>query len=218
MSSPRVSATWWESRFFETTKGRVVALLRESPRTVDDLARELELTDNAVRSHLSHLERDGLVEPTGVRRSPGAGKPATIYRLVPEVEPLFSRAYLPVLTGLLDALGARLGPEELEGILSAVGQRLAEGQPTPQGPLPSRVRAAAAVLDELGGVTSVETTETGYTIRGAGCALSAAVAECPEVCKTAEALVAALTGAEVHERCDRSGERTRCCFEITART
>ncbi len=215
MASQRPAATAWESRFFESTKGRVVALLREAPHTVDELARPLGLTDNAVRSHLAHLERDGLVEASGVRRGTGAGKPATVYRLVPAVEPLFSRAYLPVLTGLLNTLSARFTAGEVESILTAVGQRLAAGEAPPGGPLDQRVRAAAELLRQLGGVAVVEEHESGsFTIRGAGCPLSAAVAECPEVCKAVEALVGALTGASVEEHCDRSGDRIRCCFEI----
>jgi predicted ArsR family transcriptional regulator len=59
-------------RFFETTRGQIVGLLRRGRRTVEELARALGLTDNAVRNHLATLERDGLVRQDGVRRGPGA--------------------------------------------------------------------------------------------------------------------------------------------------
>ena len=72
-------ASQWETRFFASTRGQVITLLRHGERTVDDLALALELTDNAVRSHLTALERDGLVRQTGVRR--GGGKPAYTYEL-----------------------------------------------------------------------------------------------------------------------------------------
>ena len=44
-----------DERFFSSTRGRVVSLLRGGSRTVDELAGELELTDNAIRAHLAHL-------------------------------------------------------------------------------------------------------------------------------------------------------------------
>src|SRR3954463_15079999 len=89
-------------RFHESTRGRILSLLRVAPRTVDELAGELKVTDNAVRQHLTGLERDGLVRGVGVRRSGGAGKPATVYELHADAEPLLSRAYAPVLGTLLE--------------------------------------------------------------------------------------------------------------------
>ncbi|MDQ6693441.1 MAG: hypothetical protein M3014_03335 [Chloroflexota bacterium] len=47
-----------------------------APRTVDDVAQELELTSNAVRADTTNLERDGLVEQQGSRRTAHACKPS----------------------------------------------------------------------------------------------------------------------------------------------
>lgn len=88
-------ATRWDQRFFASTRGQVVALLRRSSRTVEELAQALGLTDNAVRAHLAALERDGLARQHGVRR--GGGKPAYAYELTTEAERLFPKAYVPVL-------------------------------------------------------------------------------------------------------------------------
>src|SRR5882672_10770437 len=96
------------ARVMEGTRGRIISLLRRGARTVEELAQSVELTDNAVRAQLTSLERDGLVRQEGVRRGPGAGKPAVLYQLYPDAEPLFSAAYPPVLTELLDALGDEL--------------------------------------------------------------------------------------------------------------
>ncbi|HEX5829877.1 MAG TPA: helix-turn-helix domain-containing protein, partial [Gemmatimonadaceae bacterium] len=110
------------TRFLESTRGRVVALLRRGARTVEELARSLGLTDNAVRNHLATLERDGIVRQDGVRRGPGAGKPAVLYDLRPEAEPLFSRAYPPVLTTLLDVVIEELPAERASELLREVGR------------------------------------------------------------------------------------------------
>lgn len=204
-------------RFLDTTRGQIVALLRRSAHTVDELARSLGLTANAIRAHLSTLERDGLVRQEGVRRGPGAGKPATLYEIHPAAEPLFSSAYAPVLGALLDELVAQLPAERSDALMEAVGRRLAAelGRP-PAGDVEARVRAGAALLDSLGGETRTEREANAMVIRGCGgCPLSATVARRPEMCRAVEALLAEYIGAPVRQRCEH-GERPRCRFEVAA--
>ena len=204
-----------DKRFFETTRGQLITLLRQGPRSVDELARSMGLTDNAIRAHLSTLERDGLVRQTGVRRGAGAGKPATLYEVRPDAEPLFSRAYVPVLAAVVEELAAELSPERREALMQSVGRRLAaEMGRLPRGSLDERVEAATAVLDAWGGAAKVERTEEALVIRGTGgCPLSGSTAHRAELCGALEAFLAQLVGARVTECCDR-GERPRCCFEV----
>src|SRR4051812_49476701 len=90
------------------TRTRVLALLRESAWTVDDLAERLGVTDNAVRFHLDALERDGVARKEGLRRTGGGGPPAALYSLPPPREEGFSRAHAPVLfASMAGGLGAR---------------------------------------------------------------------------------------------------------------
>jgi DeoR family suf operon transcriptional repressor len=201
-------------RFSETTRGRILALLRTRPWTVDELAAELRLTDNAVRPHLLGLERDGLVQQTGVKRGEGAGKPAVVYELRPEAEPLLSRAYAPVLSALLEVLTEALPPRETRKILRETGKRLAAtiaGRPT--GNLHARARAAAEVLTALGGAVDVEERRGSAFLRGVACPLATAARRSPHICGAVESLVAEISGASVTECCDRS-DRPRCCFEL----
>jgi predicted ArsR family transcriptional regulator len=207
-------ATNWDERFFESTRGRMVTLLRRSGRTVEELARSLGLTDNGVRAHLSVLERDGIVRQRGsVRRGSGGGKPAYVYELTSEAEDLFPKAYAPALGRLLDVLVERLGPEESEALLRSVGRRLVEGKTVPTDDTRARLEAAAGVLNELGGLAELEEQDGTFVIRGYSCPLAAVAPDHPEVCRLAEALVAEVAGVPVHEHCDRN-ERPRCCFEV----
>lgn len=207
-------ATPWDKRFFQSRRGQVVALLRRSGRTVEELARALDLTDNGVRAHLAVLERDGVVRQRGsVRRGSGGGKPAYVYELTPDAEDLFSKGYEPVLRQLLDALESRLGPEESEVLLRSVGRRMAEGQAAPVDGTREGLEAAVEVLNELGGLAELEERDGGYLIRGYSCPLAAVTPDHPEVCRMAEALIAELAGVPVHEHCER-GERPRCRFEV----
>lgn len=202
------------SRFLESTRGRILSLLRVRPHTVEELRAELGLTDNAIRPHLVALERDGMVRQAGIRRPAGAGKPAVVYEMHPDAEPLLSRAYAPVLAALLDVLAEVLPPREARKVLREAGRRLAKsvGGRAP-GDLSARARAAGAVLTALGGAVQVEDRRGGATIRGVACPLATAVSRNPQVCHAVETLVGEVSGAEATECCDRSGT-PRCCFEL----
>src|SRR5690349_8561660 len=202
------------NRFLDSTRGQVATLLRRGPRTVDELAAELGLTDNAVRNHLALLERDGVVRQGGLRRGKGAGKPATVYELHPAAESYFSRAYQPVLAAVLDVLVAELSAEQAAEILDKVGRRLGvSAGGAAAGTLPERAEAAAAALRALGGEVDVVAEGGTLLLRGTGCPLSSAVTRRPETCRAVESFVSEVVGAPARECCARDG-RPRCCFMI----
>jgi predicted ArsR family transcriptional regulator len=210
-----MSVAHWNERFFESSRGRILALLRRGSRTVEELAAALGVSDNAVRPHLAALERDGIVRQHGVRPvGPAGGKPAYAYEVATEAERLFTKAYIPVLTQLVSALEDRMTPDELTALLGDVGRRLAATGATPTGDLRTRAEAAAAVLTELGGVVDVEEENGALALRGYACPLADAVRAHPSTCHAAESLVAELVGRPVHECCEK-GDRPRCRFVIT---
>jgi len=207
-------AKHWDQKFFESTRGQIVTLLRRAGRTVEELAQALDLTDNGVRAHLATLERDGIVRQRGsVRRGSGGGKPAYIYELMPEAEGLFPKAYEPVLSQLLDVLAEQLGCEKSEALLRSVGRRIAEGQAIPADGVHERLEAAVGVLNDLGGLAELEQRDGSFVVRGYSCPLTAVTPDHPEVCRMAETLLTELAGVPIYEHCDR-GERPRCCFEV----
>lgn len=203
-----------DRRFFESTRGQIVNILRTTPSTVDELARQLDLTDNAVRAHLSTLERDGLVRQSGLRRGPR--KPHFTYTLTPEADGLFPKAYDELLNQLIAVLKSRLQPDEIEDVLRQVGRAVAAGAPPkPDASLESRVQTALQVLAAIGGAAEVEREDDKLVICSAGCPLAAAVTVHPEVCRLAETLIAEIVQAPVTEHCNRDG-RPQCRFEIDA--
>jgi predicted ArsR family transcriptional regulator len=204
-----------DARFHDSTRGRIVALLRRAPRTVEELAGELELTDNAVRLHLGTLERDGVVLAKGVRRGGGVGKPATEYEISAAAEPNFSEAYIPFLTSLLAVVGSKLGSTELRAIMRDVGHRLAASSPEVSGDARVQADRASQILNALGGVTTVEKESGGrYAVKGCSCPLSVAVNERAEVCLAVQTMLRDATGLTVKEDCNRS-ERPRCHFVLS---
>lgn len=204
---PRVN-----QRFFASTRGRIVTLLRRSSRTVDELAQALALTDNAVRSHLATLERDGLVRQRGERR--GGAKPAYVYELAPDAEQLFPTPYAQVLLHLIDALSEKMSAQEREDLLRAAGRRLAALHSFPGGDERVRIERAIEVFDELGGLAEVqEESDESYAIYGLRCPFAALVTRHPELCQLAEALLRELVGAPVEQRCNWT-DLPQCFFTV----
>ena len=204
----------WRRRILASTRGKILALLRDDSHTVNEIAETLGLTDNAVRSHLTSLERDGLVQELGTR--PGFRKPHVLYSLTGEAEYLFPTAYGPLLRHVLAVVGRRLSSQELRASLREVGRTAAlehldqiTGKTVNQ-----RIEVALNALKALGGNATVQDREGKRFIFGNDCPLSAVTAHHPEACLIVEALLSEIIGIPVKERC-RHGEAPRCCFEIS---
>src|SRR5207237_8756626 len=90
---------------FGSRRLEVVDLLRRGIRTVAEMARHLHLTDNAVRSHLSLLERRGLVLLSGLEK--GVSRPYVVFQLTSETTELFPRAYVAALRVVIAVMKLR---------------------------------------------------------------------------------------------------------------
>lgn len=203
-------------RFFESTRGQIVLLLRNGPCTVNDLADALALTDNAIRAHLSALERDGLVRQSGLRA--GLRKPHVVYELTAQSERIFPKHYAALLSELLVVLKEKYPAKTVDAILREVGRHIAAAhQPNArQRSLESRMRHAIAVLAAFGGAARIEIASEGHVfIRGNDCPLARVAADHAEACHLAETLLSELIGVPVREQCQRTG-KPKCCFEVRA--
>ena len=200
----------------DTTRGRIVMLLRAGELTADDLARKLKVTRSAVRIQITAMERDGVVRKVGKR--PGTTRPSHLFELAPEVEQLLSQAYIPVLTHLVDVFAESLPAQQVEMLLRQTGTALANEMVPGRmsGDLRQRVGKASELMNEhLGALTRVESNGE-IRIRGAGCPLSALTGKHPGMCLAIETFVSEIVGVPVRECCDRKN-RPRCCFEIDVR-
>ncbi len=201
-------------QLLDTSRGRIVTQLQGGGLTADDIASKLGLTRSAVRIQLTAMERDGVVRRVGKR--PGTTRPSHVFELTPEVEQLLSKAYIPLLTHLVQAFAEALPSDQVDTLLRRAGKGFAaelSGGKRLTGSLRSRVGAASEMMNEqLGAMTRVE-ENGGYVIRGSGCPLAALTGKHPGVCLAMESLVAEVVGTPAHECCDRSG-RARCCFEF----
>ena len=200
-------------RMLESTRGRILELLRGREQTVNDLAAALRLTDNAVRAHLLNLERDGLIHQAGMQ--PGFRRPHATFALTPEAEHVFPKTYGPLLDLFLTVFAQKLSPNALRAALREVGKKAAdnhlvgvEGKSRPQ-----RIEAALRILKEMGGSATLHESEGKAFIRGNGCPLAAVTGRHPEACLIAESLLTQIIGARVKERCIH-GAMPACRFQV----
>src|SRR5215813_13020253 len=203
----------WRKRLFKSTRGKILELLRARECTVNELAEELHLTDNAVRAHLASLERDRLVAQSGFR--PGIRKPHTTYALGPEAEHLFPKAYGRLVSLLMSIFSRQVKPQDLRAGMRAAGRAVAwehlgslKGKSREQ-----RIDAALGVLKELGGAATFREEDGKHFIYGNGCPIAAATANHPEACLLAESLLTELIGSPVKQHCVR-GPNLSCRFEV----
>jgi DeoR family transcriptional regulator, suf operon transcriptional repressor len=200
-------------QLLDTSRGRIVSLLQKRGQTAEEIARSLGLTRSAVRIQIAAMERDGVVQRAGKR--PGTTRPSHVFELTPEVEQVLSKAYIPVLTRLVDVFAEALPAQQINALLRRTGKLLAKelSPDKPQGDLQARTDRASELLNEkLGALTHVK-ANGGIGIRGAGCPLSAVTGKHPGVCLVMESFVSEIVGAPVRECCDRE-DRPQCCFNV----
>lgn len=197
-----------------STREQVMAQLRRGQFTVEELAAAVGVTDNSVRAHLAALEGDGFVHIEGLRRTPGAGKPAALYGLNVAADVAASSAYPPVLVAVVEVLLESLPDREASALLEEVGHRLARSAGgRARGNDEQRVEAAAAALVALGGDVEVGRDGEQLVIQGFGCPLASAVSSRPEMCHAVQVFVADVAGGITHQHCHH-GERPRCRFLV----
>lgn len=181
--------------------------------TVEQLAKVLRITDNAVRNQLRRLEEMGFAARTGTR--PGASKPSVLYGITLEGQVQFSTLYLPVLMQFLRVAKGRCAGAQLESLMTDTGMSLASRYPRPTGAMKNRVHTAARLLGSFGCVSEVRARNGTLMIRSLACPLAALTSEHPAACKVLEGFLAQYLSAPVTVCCDVD-EEPRCCFEISS--
>ena len=205
------------SRFFESTRGRIVNVLQHDALTVDDIASRLRVSRNAVRTQIVRMELDGLVRRARLERR--TTRPSHVFELTPAAQQLLSKAYIPFLTQLVHLVVSTHSEKQFAKLMRETGKTLADDfrhRVVQAGSTEPRLHAASRILnEEFGAVTTVERKDSKLTIRGRGCPLAAVTGKHPAVCLAIETLLAEITGVALNECCTRA-EPPQCCFEVEA--
>ncbi len=202
-------------RFFQTTRGKIVAELRQC-RTASavDLAKVFGLSPNAIRQQLVVLERDGLVVERSVRRGPT--KPTYEFSLTPEAEKIFPQQYDKMLGAVLREVRERFGPEAVGDVFDGIAKRATEKArdrmtaPDAEG----KVAQLAGMLREQGVVAEYDSIDGGFALQEHNCPYSEVAKENPEVCSVIHNVIDWTIGGRHVQTDSLATGGDRCRFEL----
>lgn len=206
----------------ETAEGTQSVLMRtllrsKAGETVEGLSQALAISRNAVRQHLTALERDGLVAKGA--RQPSGGRPEQLYVLTPDGHEKFPRQYSWISELLLQALESRSPGDlggELERMGEAVGRTLRAQLSDAQGAA-SRVEVLAALMAGLGYDAQAVGDEGSPQIEAQNCVFHKLAFKRPEVCRFDLAMMEAATDQTIEHRSCMARGADCCTFAFRPR-
>jgi len=185
--------------------------------TVEDLSKALGITDNAVRQHLTALERDGIVAK-GETQSTG-GRPEHLFGLTTVGHELFPRHYSwfaeLLISSLREEQGTEALRERLEGMGRAVGRQVAARLGGTMDKA-ERIRILSGIMQELGYQSgSIDPiNEKLPAIVATNCVFHTLAQLYPEVCYFDLALMSEVVGGDIiHDECMARGGNV-CRFKF----
>ncbi len=193
------------------TRGRIIELLRRRQYTVEQLGKDLKVSETAIRAQLALLQRDGIVEAKGEIKI--ARRPSLTYGLTSGVGLYFSKAYHSVLAHLIDILAIQMPKKEYTTVMRKLGRKLANSTPRPTGNLRDRVEGTAKAYESFGTLTNVEEDGEKFIIVAHGCPFEEVVNGDAGICLAMETFMSKLIGVPTRQCCDR-GARPSCRFEV----
>lgn len=171
--------------------------------SVNEMAKDLGITEMAVRRHLNTLERDGLIEAKISRQA--MGRPSNLYSLTAAADDLFPKNYQMLTLDLLEELESEEGQSKI-GVLFERRKRklLAKYGPRMEGKgLDERVAELADIQNASGYMVEwAKQEDGGYVLNEYNCPITQVANQYDDACKCELALFRTLLEADV--------ERTEC--------
>ena len=193
----------------------LLALKRAQPLTAKQLAQQLGVSVNAIRHHLKELEAASLIAYGRVQR--GVGAPTFAYRLSPDGEALFPRAYEETLTQLLQRVAEQGGRQAAVGLFEDHYRDLTQQLQTElAGAAASeRLDLVARLMNQQGYKAEWREAAGTFRLSEHNCAIRAVAERFPEVCAAEERFLRDVLGAAVERRAHIASGCNSCEYAIT---
>ena len=198
-----------------STRMEVLERLRRKGRSsAETIAHDLGLTANAVRQHLTNLERDGFVvsQPEKSRR----GRPALLFALTERADSVFPKRYGQLATMVLQELQDRDGPEALDDIFERVAARHASAIERDLDGLDfdEKLRRVVAWIGKAGTLAEQSETAEGVKVTIHNCPFRNTALKFPQVCTITPQLISQLLGAPVSQSDSIHRHDPYCSFVV----
>ncbi len=199
-----------------TSRQQLIAELKKQGNcTLKTLKGSLGLSENALRHHLSQLEREGFL--TISEQHTGVGRPAKTYALSNAAEGLFPKRYVELLGLILEeAHDKHLLNTLIQGVVATLVKQL---EPNLQGlSAQERLMYLLEHLDYGEMLGQLEPTEAGWELRAYNCVYRDAGCKFEAICDLLPQVINQATGLEAERPfCQRDG-KAACTFEISRTT
>ncbi|SFL24734.1 Predicted transcriptional regulator, ArsR family [Paenibacillus sp. 1_12] len=205
--------------FDMSTRRVVLTMLKtKGPLAVSEMAKQLGITEMAVRRHLNTLERDGLIESKLIRQA--MGRPTNLYSLTESADDLFPKNYYHLTLDLLGELVEEAGEAKVELLFERRKEKMIDRyEEQMQGKeLGDRVKALAEIQNANGYMVnwSADTDGT-FVINEHNCPISQVANHYNHACHCELMMFEALLDADVKRtECLVKGG-LKCSYSIQAK-
>lgn len=200
-----------------STRNEILHMLKlHGSLTVSEMAVRLQITEMAIRRHLSTLERDNLIESKMVRQS--MGRPTNVYSLTEESDHMFPRHYSDFALDFLQDIEDLEGEEKIKSLFQRREQRLSDKykKQVKGDTLEKKVKQLAVIQNEKGYMVEIEKDpETGdFIFKEYNCPISQVAKEFNHACDCELSLFKKVLETEVEQNeCIAQGE-DKCVYVI----
>jgi DeoR family suf operon transcriptional repressor len=198
-----------------STRMEVLELLRrKQSASAEGIAAELGITPNAVRQHLTNLERDGLVKSQPVRSK--RGRPVLKFSLTERADASFPKRYGQLATMVLTELQEMGGPRMLDEVFERVAHRNAAAvAPTMLGlDFDQKVKRLVEWIGRAGTLAEREETPEGVRVSIHNCPFRNTALKFPQVCTITPQLIVELVGEPVSQEKSIHRRDPYCSFIV----
>ncbi len=198
--------------FFGSTQKRLLQLLLNSPDgiTLDQIAKDLEISRNAVDQHITSLEKNDYLSVVGIKET--GGRPSRRYTLSAQGKDLFPKQYSWFSEILLRAIKAEQGSVGLSKFLQMAARSVASEIPLQGKVIEEKIPEVVKVMQSL---AYEARAAQGNVIEARNCVYHHLAKEHPEVCDFDRELLKTLLSSQVnHEECMiKGGGKCRFSFK-----
>ena len=181
----------------QATRQRILEILKERhTATVEELAKELELTPVTIRHHLDILRSEGLVQAPQVKRRDTPGRPQHVYGLTEAADAFFPKNYAGFTDMMLHEMREQVQPERMRLILDGVATRMVNKAPVaaPNETLPQSMERIVKFMNTQGYEASWEATDGGFLLHAYNCPYHDVARENVEPCVMDAAMITQMAG------------------------
>ena len=198
-----------------STRMEVLELLRRKGRcSAETIASDLGVTPNAVRQHLTNLERDGFAVSHPERG--GRGRPALLFALTERADSVFPKRYGQLATMVLQEVREMGGPEALDELFSRVAARHAGALEHDLGGLDfdEKLQRVVAWIGRAGTLAEQTPTAEGVKVTIHNCPFRNTALKFPQVCTITPHLISRLLGTAVSQSDSIHRHDPYCSFVV----